>query len=157
VGAGGILGGIQWGTATDGQQIYAALSNSSHMNYTLQPSGTVWNGGSWAALDPGTGNANWQVEDPGTSTVDPDQKAMSMGPVTVANGVVYVPSMSGFVYALDASSGATLWSYNTGASVNAGAAVVNGTVYWGSGYSHFPRLFPVGTASHQFFAFTLQQ
>jgi polyvinyl alcohol dehydrogenase (cytochrome) len=35
--------------------------------------------------------------------------------------------------ALDAATGATLWSYTASASVVAGAAVVNGRVFWGSG------------------------
>ena len=34
----------------------------------------------------------------------------------VANGVVYVGSFDGNIYALNAATGATLWSYSTGAS-----------------------------------------
>ena len=155
VGPGGLVGGIQWGTATDGRQIYVAVSNSSHSSYTLKPSGTTWNGASWAALGASAGNINWQVIDPGTSTINPGQPALATGPVTVANGVVYVPSMSGYIYALSAQTGAVLWSFNTGASVNAGAAVANGCVYWGSGYSHFPKSPPLGTSNNKLFAFYL--
>lgn len=155
VGPGGKLGGIQWGPALDGQRIYAAISNSTQARYALQPSGVSWNGASWAAIDPGTGNVIWQVPDPGTDPVYKRQPAMAMAPVTVANGVVYVASMSGSVYALSAATGATLWSYDTGGSVNAGAAVVNGTVYWGSGYGTFGGIFPVGTHNNKFFAFSL--
>jgi polyvinyl alcohol dehydrogenase (cytochrome) len=54
------------------------------------------------------------------------------------------------MFALDASSGKALWSFAAGGSVNAGAAVVNGVVYWGSGYSHLG----LGTANHKFFAFS---
>jgi polyvinyl alcohol dehydrogenase (cytochrome) len=155
VGPGGKFGGIQWGTATDYVQIYVAVSNSRYASYNLQPSGMPWNGGSWAALGAPAGRINWQVADPGTSTVAPGAPALPLGPVTVANGVVYAPSMSGFVYALSANSGATLWSYNTGASVNGGAAVVNGSVYWGTGYGHFPKFSPLGTSSNKLFAFSL--
>ena len=35
VGPGGTLGGIEWGTATDGQGIYVAISNNGHKPYTL--------------------------------------------------------------------------------------------------------------------------
>jgi len=151
VGPGGSTGGIEWGAATDGQQIYVAISNTNRSPYFLNPSGMKWNGGSWAALAAPTGAIKWQVPDQGKSTVQPRQPALDLGPVTVANGVVYAPSMSGFVYALDAASGATLWSYDTGASVNAGAAVVNGTVYWGSGYNRSG----LGTPGHLLFAFSL--
>jgi polyvinyl alcohol dehydrogenase (cytochrome) len=54
VGPGGTLGGIQWGTATDGKRIYVAISNNAHKSYSL-PSGESVNGGSWAALDSSTG------------------------------------------------------------------------------------------------------
>ena len=33
VGPGGTLGGIEWGTATDGQRIYVAITNNSHKPY----------------------------------------------------------------------------------------------------------------------------
>jgi polyvinyl alcohol dehydrogenase (cytochrome) len=38
--------------------------------------------------------------------------------------------------ALDAATGKTLWSYPAASSVIAGATGVNGTIYWGSGYTH---------------------
>ena len=38
------------------------------------------------------------------------------------------------MYALDAASGDTLWTFPSGGSVVAGAAMVDGTVYRGSGY-----------------------
>ena len=155
VGPGGIVGGIQWGTATDEQRIYVAISNVEQRPYTLQPSGVAWNGGSWAALDPSTGAILWQVADPGMSTVHPGQHALSMGPVTVANGVLYAASMSGYMYALDAATGATLWSFLAPGSVNAAPAVVDGTLYWGSGYHNFPAADPLGTASNMFYAFSL--
>jgi hypothetical protein len=47
----------------------------------------------------------------------------------VVNGVVYVGSNDGNVYALNASTGATLWSYPTVYVVDASPAVANGVVY----------------------------
>jgi polyvinyl alcohol dehydrogenase (cytochrome) len=35
VGPGATLGGIEWGTATDGQRIYVAITNSGHKPYPL--------------------------------------------------------------------------------------------------------------------------
>jgi polyvinyl alcohol dehydrogenase (cytochrome) len=155
VGPAGKLGGMEWGTASDNQRIYVAMSNSSQQSYRLQPSGVSWNGGSWAALNPATGAILWQVPDPGWSTVHPGTHALSLGPVTVANGVVYVASMSGYMYALNAATGATLWSFLAPGSVNAAPAVVNGTLYWGTGYHNFPVGNPAGTASNTFYAFSL--
>jgi outer membrane protein assembly factor BamB len=50
----------------------------------------------------------------------------------VANGVVYVSSWVNNLYALNASTGAKLWSFATGAQVFSSPAVVNGAVYFGS-------------------------
>src|SRR5580693_2227386 len=51
----------------------------------------------------------------------------------VANGVVYVGSLDHNVYALNASTGALLWSYTTGGPVGISSpAVANGVVYVGS-------------------------
>ena len=50
----------------------------------------------------------------------------------VANGVVYVGSGDYNVYALNAATGAKLWSYRTGYVVCSTPAVANGVVYVGS-------------------------
>ena len=50
----------------------------------------------------------------------------------VVDGVVYVGSDDGNVYALNASSGAKLWNYTTGGDVYSSPAVVGGVVYVGS-------------------------
>jgi eukaryotic-like serine/threonine-protein kinase len=51
---------------------------------------------------------------------------------TVANGVVYVGSTDDNVYALNSATGAELWRFPTGSSVESSPAVVNGRVYVGS-------------------------
>jgi len=48
----------------------------------------------------------------------------------VANGVVYFPAGDGNLIALNASTGALLWSYTIGSESS--PAVVNGMVYVGS-------------------------
>ena len=74
--------------------------------------------------------------------------------MTSANGVVYASSMAQDrhqMFALDAETGAILWRYTAGSSVNSGPAVVDGTVYWGSGYDR--RL--GGNGNNKLFAFSL--
>ena len=149
VGPGSALGGIEWGSATDGNRIYVAIGNLYGIPYQNSSLGTA---GSWAALDPATGQIIWQTADP--------NRSIDLGPVTVANGVVYAPSMAGGttdnnMFALNAATGATLWSFAAGGSVIAGASIANDTVYWGSGYGHFGGAFPQFTGNHKFYAFTL--
>jgi polyvinyl alcohol dehydrogenase (cytochrome) len=142
VGPGSTLGGIEWGSATDGQRIYAAVSNGDHKPYPLID-GTSTTGGAWSALDVKTGKILWQTADP-TGAIDP-------GSVSVANGVLFAPSFSGNMHALDASSGKILWTFASGGSVIDGPSIVNGVVYWGSGYK---KIKP-GTPNNKVFAFKL--
>ena len=54
----------------------------------------------------------------------------------VVDGVVYVGSDDGSLYALDADSGEMLWSFATGDAIRSVPAVVDGTVYFGSNDNH---------------------
>jgi polyvinyl alcohol dehydrogenase (cytochrome) len=146
---GSTLGGIEWGPATDGKRIYIAEENFNGTPYQL-PSGETITSGSWLALDPATGKILWQVADPSHNAFGGGN---ALGPVSVANGVVYAPSMSGTMRALNAANGKTLWSYQTPGAVIGGAAVVNGTVYWGDGYAHLG--IPGWGGSTTFYAFSL--
>ncbi|MGH3025054.1 MAG: PQQ-binding-like beta-propeller repeat protein, partial [Gaiellaceae bacterium] len=72
--------------------------------------------------------------------------------------VTYGESMDGSatdpdMFALDAATGKILWSFSAGSSVIAGPAIVDGTVYWGAGYSHLGL--PMFTGNNKFYAFTL--
>ena len=58
VGPGSSLGGMEWGSASDGSSIYVAIANLYGIPYA------GGNAGSWAALDPATGAILWQVPDP---------------------------------------------------------------------------------------------
>jgi polyvinyl alcohol dehydrogenase (cytochrome) len=133
---------MEWGSATDGKRIYVSIANF----YGI-PS-AAGSAGSWAALDPATGAILWQKADP--------NGAIDIGPLAVANGVVFAPSMAGAataptMFALDAANGNTLWSFASGASVVAGATIVDSTVYWGSGYTHLG--IPGYTGNNKFYAF----
>ena len=71
-GPGGVLGGIEWGTSSDGERIYAAITNGSHKAYTYityDGQKKTTRGGLWTALDAATGKILWQTADPqGSST-----------------------------------------------------------------------------------------
>ena len=91
-GPGSSLGGMEWGSATDGERIYFAIANFNFIPHAMtnpppaRPATSV--AGSWGAIDPATGDILWQTADPNA--------AIDTGPVSVANGVVYVGSMAGF-------------------------------------------------------------
>jgi polyvinyl alcohol dehydrogenase (cytochrome) len=139
---GGALGGLQWGSATDGERIYTAISNYDGKPWELiangEPTGEIANAGLFSALDARDGTILWQTADPNNG---PDQ-----APVTVANGVVYGCAVDpeGHMYALDAASGEILWTFASAGSCGGGASVVEGAVYWGSGYATFSHLGTTG-------------
>ena len=154
VGPGSTLGGIEWGSAYDGQRIYTTEADPDLFgppnSYTLCCGGGTAPSGSWAALDPSTGAFDWQTAVPGDNA--------ALGPASIANGVMYGESMDAGptdpeMFALDAATGKILWSYSAGSSVIAGPSIVGGTVYWGAGYSHLGL--PMFTGNDKLFAFSL--
>jgi len=157
VGPGGHLGGIQWGTATDGARVYFGVNDESGVPYRLGGTG-VHGGetvtvGSWGALDAATGAIVWQIADPALSR--PLAGASANGPLTLAGGLLFAGSMDadGTMFAIDAKNGDVAWSFRSGGTVYGGAAVADGVVYWGSGYPAGRLGF--GTSSMRLYAFAL--
>ncbi|MFC7494656.1 MULTISPECIES: PQQ-binding-like beta-propeller repeat protein [unclassified Nocardioides] len=146
-GPGGTAGGLQWGSAVDGQRVYTTNANSNGVPWTL-PNGTTTTDGVISGIDAVTGQLLWQTPPPfggvpfggGTS-----------GPATTANGVVFACALdpAGHMYALDGATGAILWTYASGGSCLSGAAISEGRLYWGSGYGFF------GTPNNKLYSFGL--
>jgi polyvinyl alcohol dehydrogenase (cytochrome) len=152
VGPAGDVGGLMWGSATDSERVYAASVNSLEERWELvengKGTGRFTERGFWSAVDARTGTILWQTTDPNRSRAE--------GPVTVANGVVFAGSMERgrrrpTMFALSAETGKILWRFASGGSVNSGPAVVDGVVYWGSGYPPIKA----GAGNNKLFAFAL--
>ena len=87
------------------------------------------------ALNASTGKTLWTfATDP---LYQPNKNTSNDNPVrstpTAANGVVYVDSTEGYLYALNSSSGAKLWSYKTGI-VDSAPIVADGKAYFSAYY-----------------------
>jgi polyvinyl alcohol dehydrogenase (cytochrome) len=156
VGKGGVNGGIEWGMASDGQQVYAAVSDLPP--FTKGPPGPLGNatfdpavGGGLAALRVEDGKQVWSVAGHPCDPPRPGCSPAQPGAVTVIPGVVFSGSIDGHIRAFSSEDGEVLWDFDTakeyvtvngaparGGSVDgAGAVVVNGTVYVNSGYPRF--------------------
>jgi polyvinyl alcohol dehydrogenase (cytochrome) len=109
----------------------------------LVPSGQHITWGAWSALDVAAGKILWQTADPTAGTID-------RGSVSVANAVLYAGSNSGQMYALDATNLMILWNFASGGSVIDGPSILDGVLYWGSGYREI-----AGTGNNKVYAFTL--
>jgi polyvinyl alcohol dehydrogenase (cytochrome) len=137
VGDGGMLGGVEFGNATDGENVYVAISNAANKNKQ----------GSVSMLDGATGKILWQVP--------AGDKGSHFGPVTVtgtgANKLVFAGSSKGNIYVYNAKDGNVLWQFDTGGAVGGGPTVVDGTLYIGSGYTFLG----VGKRNNKLYAFSI--
>lgn len=81
------------------------------------------------ALEASSGKILWSIANPSNATAN--------GPVTVANGIVFVGStntIKGPIYAINGKTGEIVWSYETGSTVFGGMSVSDGCIYFGNGY-----------------------
>ena len=161
IGVGSTLGGVQWGSATDGRRVYVALSD---VKLEVVPAGTpgaqpfgsrnlkydpARGGGLWA-LDAETGNVVWKTPHPGCEQRPGCSPAQSAA-VTAIPGIVFSGGVDGHLRAYAADTGRIVWDIDTvgpyrtingvagqGGSLDGpGAVVVDGTLYVGSGYALF--------------------
>jgi len=156
VSKGGFLGGIEWGSATDGKRFYVAKSDLTWHNDDFASAAiqlTPDTGGGTTAVDAETGKIVWEappVSCAGRKNCSPGQTAA----VTAIPGVVFSGSISGVLRAFDSETGEVLWEYDTarsydsvnGASARGGAidgpgvVVADGQIYVTSGYAKFGGL-----------------
>lgn len=137
VGTGGFLGGIEFGAATDGERVYAAISNAANKDRQ----------GWVSALDSATGKVLWK-------TLAPDGGS-NFGPITVTgtgnNRLVFAGSSRNAICVYDAKDGKILWQFDTGGAVGGGPTVVDGVLYVGSGYQSLR----VGKPNNKLYAFSI--
>jgi polyvinyl alcohol dehydrogenase (cytochrome) len=146
-GPGGTAGGLQWGSAVDGRRVYTTNPNSNSVPWTL-PDGSTTTSGVISGLDAVTGELLWQTVPPfGGSAFG----GATSGPPTTANGVVFTCALDaqGHMYALNGRTGEILWTFASGGSCLSGAAISEGRLFWGSGYSLF------GTPNNKLYSFGL--
>jgi outer membrane protein assembly factor BamB len=130
----------QWGfssPAVANGVVYANGLNSGNLYaFNARTGAKLWvspGGGSWSpAVANGVVYTGQRALNAATGAVLWDSGIGAGGAPAVANGVVYFGAGSS-VYALDASTGATLWSHATINAVYSSPAVANGVVYVGSG------------------------
>ncbi len=146
VGKGGPLGGVQWGNASDGENVYVAVSDH-YATKDLKEAGGIF------ALKLATGERVWYTPPPGCGAKPQCSPAQSAA-VTVIPGVVFSGSLDGHLRAYAATDGRILWDVDTameyqtvngvkakGGSLDGpGAVVVGGMLYVNSGYGMFGEM-----------------
>jgi polyvinyl alcohol dehydrogenase (cytochrome) len=157
-GAGGLLGGSQWGSATDEQRVYVAISDvvlhtvpdaTAAGGHRIVPDPKK--GGGLHAIDLKSGRFVWSSRPaicPVTQAIcSPAQSAA----VTTIPGTVFSGALDGHMRAYSSTNGSMIWDFDTarefptvngkparGGSIDAtGAAVAGGLVFFASGYNQF--------------------
>jgi len=155
VGQGGTNGGVQWGMATDGQSVYATVSDVGRTRQAGNPLDTrryildPKQGGGLTALRVADGSTLWHVPAaPCPEGAPAGCSPAQPGAVTQIPGVVFATSNDGHIRAHAAEDGRLLWQFDTarefttvnrvparGGSIDGpGAVVVAGRVFVNSGY-----------------------
>lgn len=111
IGKGGVLGGIEWGAATDGKRLYAAVSDEAFLD-SLQEDLDPNAGGGIFALQLSNGTIAWETPAPSCDSHRPCSPAQQAA-VTAIPGVVFSGSMDGHLRAYSTEVGTVLWDYNT--------------------------------------------
>jgi polyvinyl alcohol dehydrogenase (cytochrome) len=124
LGAGGNMGGIEWGGALAGGEVYVPISDWKQSDPDA--------GGGLFALRVATGKKVWHVSPP-----TPDCKgirgcgAAQIAPVTLIPGVVFSGSMDGHLRAYDVRNGRVIWDFDAAR----GFKTVDGVVARGGSFN----------------------
>lgn len=158
VGQGGPLGGSQWGSASDGEKIYVAISDlglgaqpdaHSPAGYrlVLDPK----KGGGLYALNLRTGKVAWSAAGMPCATSRTDCSPAQSAAITATQDVVFSGALDGHLRAYASATGKVVWDFETarefetvngkaghGGSLDvSGPAIVDGMVFVNSGYGQW--------------------
>jgi polyvinyl alcohol dehydrogenase (cytochrome) len=157
VGHGGALGGIQWGSASDGKNMYVALSD---INLLQKQFGTGKKlvadpkaGGGLFALNAATGAKVWTAAPPSCGDRPSCSPAQSAA-VSAIPGVVFSGSVDGHLRGYSMTDGKAIWDFDTtrefttvnglttkGGSLDGpGPTIAGGMLYVNSGYGSWGGL-----------------
>jgi polyvinyl alcohol dehydrogenase (cytochrome) len=155
VGEGGINGGVLWGIASDGQHVYATVSDLVRRQqpdrdaFDPRPAGVdPQRGGGLSALAIETGERVWYAPPARCSPSQPVCSPAQPAAVSAMPGVVFSGAVDGHVRAFSAVDGRMIWDFDTvreyvgvngvpgrGGSIDgAGPVIADGMVYVTSGY-----------------------
>jgi polyvinyl alcohol dehydrogenase (cytochrome) len=149
VGRGGTMGGVQWGSAVDRDNIYVALSDIKRvpLAYSQSTDADPSQGGGMFALKLATGERVWYTAPPGCGARPRCSPAQSAA-VSAIPGVAFSGSVDGHMRAYSTADGSVLWDVDTireyttvngvpgrGGSIDGpGPVIGGGMLFMNSGY-----------------------
>jgi len=157
IGKGGVLGGVEWGSATDGRIAYVALSDQTMMPREAGGAIVIGQtlvdpalGGGLFALRVTDGTKVWNAA-PGACGSRPMCSPAQSAAITAMPGAIFSGSVDGHLRAYASDDGRVLWEFDTarpfqtvnkvaamGGSIDVGGpAIAEGVVLTTSGYPTF--------------------
>ena len=149
VGKGGTMGGVQWGSAVDGQNIYVAVSDIKRimLTYSTQTDADPNQGGGMFALNLASGKQVWYTPPFSCGQRTRCSPAQSAA-VTAIPGVAFSGAVDGHLRAYSTRDGKVIWDFDTvssyktvngvegrGGSIDGpGPAIAGGMLFANSGY-----------------------
>ena len=158
VGKGSTNGGVQWGMASDGRNVYASVSDVVRQPGGIGGAAPIGNarldpmqGGGLTALNVVNGTKVWFAASTPCNPPRPGCSPAQPGAVTAIQGAVFSGSMDGHLRAFSAVDGRLLWDFDTAKSYSAvngvaatggsldgaGPVVAGGMMFVNSGYPRF--------------------
>ena len=148
VGRGGLIGGIEWGGASDnGEQVFVTVSDAIYEAGGPTTQAVPATPGLYA-VSVVTGKRLWSIPapEPACAWGKPCSHAHFAAPVAIP-GVVFAGALDGHIYAYSAAEGRKLWDMDTGGSFDAvnggkanggsidqgGQTIAGGTLFVNSG------------------------
>jgi polyvinyl alcohol dehydrogenase (cytochrome) len=149
-GNGGTLGGVQWGSSTDGTNVYVALSDIVRTNIpnSLGSNADPKQGGGMFAFNLATGQRVWYTPPPGCGDRARCSPAQSAA-VSSIPGVVFSGSVDGHLRGYSTADGKVIWDFDSvgpyksvnevpargGSFDGPGPAIAGGMMFVSSGYA----------------------
>jgi polyvinyl alcohol dehydrogenase (cytochrome) len=173
VGKGGTNGGVQWGMASDGRNVYASVSDVVRLQSGIGGAAPIGDGpldpvqgGGLTALSILDGMKVWFAASTPCNPPRPGCSPAQPAAVTAIPGAVFSGSMDGHIRAFSTADGKLLWDFDTersyptvngapaqgGSLDGAGPIVVGGMLFVNSGYPRFG-----GTPGNVLLAFGLEE
>jgi polyvinyl alcohol dehydrogenase (cytochrome) len=157
VGKGGTNGGVQWGMASDGRNVYVAVSDVVRLQTVTgaAPIGDAQldpvQGGGLTALDISDGTKVWFAANTACNPPRPGCSPAQPSAVTAIQGAVFSGSMDGHIRAFATVDGKLIWDFDTertyqtvngtpgkgGSLDGAGPVIAGGMLFVNSGYPRF--------------------
>ena len=117
VGRGGILGGVQWGSASDGENVYVAVSDVAFTEFGIERGkARIFDpkiGGGMFALNAMTGKKVWETPAPSICGTRPNCSPAQSAAVSAMPGAVFSGSLDGHLRAYSTRDGTIVWDFDT--------------------------------------------